>query len=83
MVTCSGCNRLNAIKCYCYFSSRQYHFRYVSGSLFSVEAFVIYAVNNNLLWKTKLYCPFKVYDEFMSYWYLLKPVLKIYYEEMK
>lgn len=81
MPDCASCNRLNAVKCYCYFNMRQDYFEYVSGLFFSAEAFVIYAVDNNLLWKTKLHCPFKAYNEFMDYWWLLKPILVTIYSK--
>lgn len=74
-MSCENCDRANVVKAYCYYVHRQGQFLLLTNTSFTLESFVIYAMEMNLVWKYGVSCTGMTRAEAREYWELLEPFL--------
>jgi len=73
---CENCDRNNVVRCYCYFSRRPIYFYLVTGKIFTVPAFAVFAVEMELAWSIPR-CKLVPRSEHVFYWKMMYPYLVV------
>ena len=80
---CDNCDRGNVVKAYCYYSHREGEFLLLNNKSFSIESFVIFAMEMNLVWKYGVSCEGMTRGKAREYWNILEPFLLKSFEHQK